>query len=83
MAYASSTDCVGPISKSLEDIRILLNTMSGKDYHDQTSIDSSPISEDIFKEKFPTDGLKIGYYKNFIENNNLDSKIKEDFMISY
>jgi aspartyl-tRNA(Asn)/glutamyl-tRNA(Gln) amidotransferase subunit A len=80
MAYASSTDCVGPISKSLEDIRILLNTMSGKDYHDQTSIDSSPISETIFKEKFSTDSLKIGYYKNFIENDNLDSKIKEDFL---
>ena len=80
MAYASSTDCVGPISKSLEDIRILLNTMSGKDYHDQTSIDSLPISEDIFKGEFPADGLKIGYYNNFIENNNLDSKIKEDFL---
>jgi aspartyl-tRNA(Asn)/glutamyl-tRNA(Gln) amidotransferase subunit A len=80
MAYASSTDCVGPISKSLEDIRILLNTMSGKDCHDQTSIDSSPISEDIFKEEFPAHGLKIGYYNNFIENRNLDSKIKEDFM---
>ena len=80
MAYASSTDCVGPISKSLEDIRILLNTMSGKDYHDQTSIDSKPISEDIFDEGFPPDGLKIGYYNSFIENNNLDSKIKEDFL---
>jgi aspartyl-tRNA(Asn)/glutamyl-tRNA(Gln) amidotransferase subunit A len=80
MAYASSTDCVGPISKSLKDIRILLNTMSGKDGHDQTSIDSSPISEDIFKEDFPANGLKIGYYKNFIENNNLDSKIKDDFI---
>lgn len=81
MAYASSTDCVGPISKSLEDIRILLNTMSGKDHRDQTSIDSFPISENIFKEKFPTDNLKIGYYKNFIENENLDPKIKEDFLV--
>jgi aspartyl-tRNA(Asn)/glutamyl-tRNA(Gln) amidotransferase subunit A len=80
MAYASSTDCVGPISKSLEDIRILLNTMSGKDYHDQTSIDSTPISEDIFEEEFPPNGLIIGYYNNFIENSNLDPKIKKDFL---
>ena len=80
MAYASSTDCVGHISKSLVDIRIFLNTMSGKDYVDQTSIDSDPISEVIFKEEFPADGLAIGYYNNFIENNNLDSKIKEDFL---
>jgi len=52
MAYASSTDCVGPLSKSLEDIRILLNIMSGKDYHDQTTIESSQIPVDIFLEKF-------------------------------
>jgi aspartyl-tRNA(Asn)/glutamyl-tRNA(Gln) amidotransferase subunit A len=80
MAYASSTDCVGPISKSLEDIRILLNTMSGKDRHDQTTIESSPIPGDIFREEFPPDGFKIGYYKSFIENSTLDVGIKEDFL---
>ena len=80
MAYASSTDCVGPISKSLEDIRILLNTMSGKDPHDQTTIESSPISEDIFEEQFPENGLKIGYYSSFTENSSLDEKIKDDFL---
>jgi len=80
MAYASSTDCVGPISKSLEDIRILLNIMSGKDQHDQTTLESTPISEDMFKEKFSGNGLKIGYYKSFTENLNLDANIKEDFL---
>jgi aspartyl-tRNA(Asn)/glutamyl-tRNA(Gln) amidotransferase subunit A len=80
MAYASSTDCVGPISKSLEDIRIVLNTISGRDPHDQTTIDSLPISEDIFKEPFPEKGLKIGYYNSFLENDSLDSKIKDDFL---
>jgi aspartyl-tRNA(Asn)/glutamyl-tRNA(Gln) amidotransferase subunit A len=80
MAYASSTDCVGPLSKSLEDIRILLNLMSGRDYHDQTTIESSQIPVDIFLEKFPDTNFKIGYYKNFIENDSLDSKIREDFL---
>ncbi len=80
MAYASSTDCVGPLSKSLEDIRILLNIMSGKDYHDQTTIESFPIPKDIFSEKFPGKGLRIGYYESFIENDSLDSQIKEDFL---
>ena len=37
MAYASSTDCVGPIAKSIEDIRIVLNVISGKDIKDQTT----------------------------------------------
>jgi aspartyl-tRNA(Asn)/glutamyl-tRNA(Gln) amidotransferase subunit A len=80
MAYASSTDCVGPLSKSLEDIRILLNIMSGKDYHDQTTIESSDIPVDIFLEKFPVNNFKVGYYKNFIENDSLDPAIKEDFL---
>jgi aspartyl-tRNA(Asn)/glutamyl-tRNA(Gln) amidotransferase subunit A len=47
MAYASSTDCVGPIAKSIEDIRIVLNVMSGKDGKDQTSYASEEILEDL------------------------------------
>ncbi len=79
MAYSSSTDCVGPIARTLEDIRILLNIMSGKDSHDQTSIESSPISEKVFKSKIPDLGFKVGYYKSFLENKDLDAEIKADF----
>src|SRR5690606_14767450 len=86
MAYASSTDCVGPIAKSVEDIRIVLNVMSGKDVKDQTSITSSEISEEAIKtlSEFKTlKGLgKIGYFKNFIENDAIDPKIKADFLSS-
>jgi aspartyl-tRNA(Asn)/glutamyl-tRNA(Gln) amidotransferase subunit A len=80
MAYASSTDCVGPIARTLEDIRILLNIMSGKDRHDQTTIESAPISKEILHAKVPGNGFKIGYYKSFLEYKNLDTKIKEDFL---
>lgn len=80
MAYASSTDCVGPIASSLEDIRILLNTMSGKDPYDQTSLDSEEISESIFKEDYPPADLRVGYYKSFLENKDLDEDIRKDFL---
>jgi len=80
MAYSSSTDCVGPIARTLEDIRILLNTMSGKDPYDQTTIESTPISEKIFNSKIPALGFKVGYYKSFLENKDLDLKIKADFL---
>ncbi|WP_372746857.1 amidase family protein [Lutibacter sp.] len=77
MAYASSTDCVGPLAKSIEDIRILLNVMSGKDPKDQTTITSSEISEETtLKNTIKT----IGYFKNFIENDAIDSTIKADFL---
>ncbi len=77
MAYASSTDCVGPLAKSIEDIRIVLNVMSGKDPKDQTSITSSEITEDAIA----TSGVKtIGYFKNFIESDAIDFQIKTDFL---
>ena len=79
MAYASSTDCVGPLAKSIEDIRIVLNVMSGKDPKDQTSITSTEISE----EAIATSAVKtIGYFKNFIESDAIDAKIKSDFLAS-
>ena len=79
MAYASSTDCVGPLAKSIEDIRIVLNVMSGKDPKDQTSITSAEISE----EALATSSVKtIGYFKNFIESDAIDVQIKSDFLAS-
>ena len=79
MAYASSTDCVGPLAKSIEDIRIVLNVMSGKDPKDQTSITSTEISE----VAIATSAVKtIGYFKNFIESDAIDAQIKEDFLAS-
>jgi len=80
MAYASSTDCVGPISRSLEDIRLLLNIMSGKDGHDQTTFDSTPVPEEVFSGTFAAGSIKIGYYKSFLESDALDPKIKKDFI---
>ncbi|MBP6759527.1 MAG: aspartyl/glutamyl-tRNA amidotransferase subunit A [Flavobacterium sp.] len=77
MAYASSTDCVGPLAKSIEDIRIVLNVMSGKDPKDQTSIPSTEISE----EAIATSAVKtVGYFKNFIESDAIDAQIKADFL---
>lgn len=79
MAYASSTDCVGPLAKSIEDIRIVLNVMSGKDPKDQTSVASTEISEGAIA----TSTVKtVGYFKNFIESDAIDAQIKADFLAS-
>jgi aspartyl-tRNA(Asn)/glutamyl-tRNA(Gln) amidotransferase subunit A len=80
MAYASSTDCVGPIAKSIEDIRIVLNVMSGKDIKDLTTYESQEISEEKILK---ADGTKtVGYFKNFIENKAIDPQIKANFLTS-
>ncbi|MFT7035275.1 MAG: aspartyl-tRNA(Asn)/glutamyl-tRNA(Gln) amidotransferase subunit A, partial [Cyclobacteriaceae bacterium] len=58
MAYASSTDCVGPIASSIEDIQLVLNVISGKDYHDQTTFESEPVD---LTEEIETSNLVVGY----------------------
>lgn len=78
MAYASSTDCVGPIAQSLEDTQIVLNIMAGKDYKDQTSFDSEPVSDESVSSALAK-GTKIGYYKNFLESDAISAEIKADF----
>ena len=76
MAYASSTDCVGPIATSIEDIRIVLNIMSGKDVKDQTTYNSEAISEDLTTSTIKT----VGYFKNFIESEAISKEIKDNFL---
>jgi len=79
MAYASSTDCVGMFTQNLEDTTILLNAMSGKDFRDQTSIDSPKISE-VSTWKNKPSNFTVGFYRNFIENEALDASIRADFI---
>ncbi|GAA3616026.1 amidase family protein [Flavivirga amylovorans] len=80
MAYASSTDCVGPLAKSVEDIRIVLNAMSGKDTKDQTTYTSETIEESNILNT--SDIKTVGYFKNFIESEAIDAQIKNDFLAS-
>lgn len=78
MAYASSTDCVGPLAKSIEDIRIVLNVMSGKDLKDQTTVHSAEISQEMIGT---SEGIKtVGYFKNFIQSEAIDAEVKTDFL---
>lgn len=77
MAYTSSTDCVGPLAADLEDIRLVLNVMSGKDRHDQTSFESQTVKPNNSLDK---KALKIGYYRNFIEHEALNETIKQSFL---
>ena len=76
-AYGSSTDCVGPFAKTAEDIAIVMNVMSGKDVKDQTTIETTEISEETIQTK---PSVKVGYFKNFVESDAIDAAIKADFL---
>jgi aspartyl-tRNA(Asn)/glutamyl-tRNA(Gln) amidotransferase subunit A len=79
MAYSSSTDCIGPFASSLEDIRLVINTMSGKDRRDNTTYQSEQIPETVFRSDYPDKNLTVGYYKSFVENEYLEAAIGNDF----
>ena len=55
VAFASSLDQIGPMTKSVEDAKYVLKIISGKDNHDQTTEDKK-----LEEEKGSLKGLKIG-----------------------
>lgn len=65
VAFASSLDQIGPISKDVTDTAILLNEISGHDPRDSTS--SSRPSEDYMQALHPeVRGMKIGIPKEYL-----------------
>lgn len=76
VAFASSLDQIGPITKNVKDAAILLNIISGRDTNDSTS---APIEVPDFTAELGKDikGLKIGVPEEyFIEG--LDSEVEQN-----
>ena len=76
IAYASSFDCIGIISKSVEDAALLLEIMAGGDDYDSTvSFKSVP----EYSKKLSFSGkAKIGYLKESIESEGVSPEIREN-----
>ena len=62
MAYSSSLDQIGPITKTIEDSRIVFNAIKGKDVLDSTSVDK--VDSDRFHSA-QTKDLVIGIPKEY------------------
>ena len=64
IAFASSLDQAGPMGRSAEDLALLMNTMSGFDERDPTSLQRE--KEDYARNlDKPLSGLRIGLPKEF------------------
>ena len=77
IAFASSLDQAGPLARTAEDCAILLNTMSGHDLKDTTSL-SCDVPDFLENINQPLDGLKIGVIKEF-NLGDLDSQVQACF----
>jgi aspartyl-tRNA(Asn)/glutamyl-tRNA(Gln) amidotransferase subunit A len=73
VAFASSLDQIGPITRDVTDAAIVLNTICGLDKHDSTSL---PVDVPDFTKALRTDvkGLRIGLPKEFY-GAGLDPKV--------
>ena len=75
VAFASSLDQVGPITKDVKDSAMLLNIIAGHDEKDSTSYDRPEI--DYTKSlKNDVKGLKIGVPKEFF-GEGINAEVKE------
>lgn len=66
VAYASSLEQVGPITKNVTDNAYLLEILAGEDIHDQTTR-REKVECYMSEMKDSISGLKIGYCKQLIE----------------
>jgi aspartyl-tRNA(Asn)/glutamyl-tRNA(Gln) amidotransferase subunit A len=75
IAYASSFDQVGPITKSVEDAALLLEVMAGPDEYDSTLIQSpAPAYSSGLHSSHPK---KIAYLKEAMERPGLDEEVRQ------
>ena len=75
IAFASSLDQIGPITKDVTDSALLLNIIAGYDERDSTSVDM-PVPDYTQALKTDVKGLKIGIPKEyFVEG--LDPEVKD------
>ncbi|OFY86734.1 MAG: aspartyl/glutamyl-tRNA amidotransferase subunit A [Bacteroidetes bacterium RIFCSPLOWO2_12_FULL_35_15] len=75
IAYASSFDQIGPLTKTVDDAALIMEVMSGKDEYD-SSVSSKPVpaySKEINNKQVK---VRIAYIKDCLENEGLNPEIK-------
>lgn len=78
VAYASSFDQVGPITKSVEDAAIILEVIAGKDNYDSTA-SSEPVPQ--YSQKLQDSSKRrIAYIEETLHSDGLDSEIKANIL---
>ena len=77
IAYASSFDCIGPITKSVEDASLLLEIMAGADNFDST-VSSKPVSSYSKSVRDWNGKARIGYIKEVLESESIAPEIRRN-----
>src|SRR5579872_3113594 len=74
IAFASSLDHIGPLTKTVKDAALVLQTIAGRDPMDSTSADV-PVPNYVAELSKPVRGLKIGVAKEYF-GEGLDPEVR-------
>lgn len=75
VAYASSLDQIGPVTRTVRDNAIVLSAIAGHDLHDSSSLNVSKTDyTTLLTGKIPA-GLRIGIVSNAIHAEGMDPEI--------
>src|SRR5579859_4969504 len=74
IAFASSLDHIGPLTKTVKDAAIVLHTIAGRDPMDSTSADV-PVPDYVAELDKPIKGMKIGVAKEYL-GEGLDAEVR-------
>ncbi|MDQ1326798.1 MAG: aspartyl-tRNA(Asn)/glutamyl-tRNA(Gln) amidotransferase subunit [Candidatus Poribacteria bacterium] len=74
VAFASSLDQIGPFAKDVTDCALILNTISGRDEMDSTSVDL-PVPDYTKSLVNDVKGLKIGIPKEYFIEDGMDPEV--------
>lgn len=74
LAFASSLDQIGPLTKDVHDCAIMLNSIAGYDPRDSTSV-KEPVPDFTLALKKDIRGMKIGIPKEYF-GEGLDSEVR-------
>jgi aspartyl-tRNA(Asn)/glutamyl-tRNA(Gln) amidotransferase subunit A len=75
IAFASSLDHIGPLTKTVNDAALVLRTIAGRDPMDATSADV-PVPDYVAELDKPARGLKLGVAKEYF-GEGLDDEVRQ------
>jgi len=78
IAYASSFDQAGPITRSIEDAELLLEVMAGPDEYDST-LANNPVPS-FGKDTRPVSPKKIAYLQEALSSPGVDDEVKSNLI---
>ena len=74
IAFASSLDHIGPLTKTVKDAAIILKVIAGRDPMDSTSADV-PVPDYVTELEKPVEGLRLGVAQEYF-GEGLDAEVR-------